>query len=1696
MSRSIVRHQGAKFHLALLSLALTCLLGAGQAIAKETIVVESGVGLHLVSEGKLAKVFPDSPNGFGVSPDGEQVVLTPYYGEYSGAVLILDLASKETEVISTSTETGMWWSQIRFAPSGEQVVGRAYSKATEVWGIYTMDTDGTNIRELASEGTWPVMSSQGTLAYLSESGANPDLYVIDPSPGGKSAPRRLARAGYYGNSAGPISFSPNGQYILFPREGNLTFAISTATGKAKQLINVGSNSEWETESTILETAGPLARRDIDTFEYTELVGWAPGWVRTNQPFGEVEPPSAFEPPDCSTLSIDLLVDSSEWVSLDCTGPGLAYEIDSEPNHGEIVEFDPDFGTVGYQPDPEYVGSDSIEFHAANDDGETKPKALSINVHAAICESRSVGTEAETPLPVTLPCFGPWLEPESEEEEWEPEPPSYELVSSPTHGEALGFNSSTGELIYSPEAEFEGEDSLTFNATDSHGTSETATLAIVVGGAPSCDDVMAHTEPGERLEIDLDCLRAVGEESSFTIAEGPSHGDISGFNSEAGELKYQPDPFFKGQDSFTFQAENWAGESNEATATLDVCAKPVLEVSGEAVEPEVPGVDLTLRAVAGEPECEIGGASPEVTKLVVKSDGEVAYSEERQCGDTEDPCGRPDWEREVQLPSDAVVGTHEIRIEAEDQFGDVAKPVVEGDTTPAEGTLSQLPPEAEDSKASKGCETPKNRYGRYVFKGKVVHGTDCADILGAYPQHHTEIYMGGGENDVIRAGGEIDTIKAGDGDDRIYAGRGNDIIAGGPGDDQIVGGSGDDRIFGNDGNDEVAGTSGSDFVKGNGGDDRLLGGGTADSLFGGGGTDTLSFADAVTPGFKFGEGLIGGFPSGAEERGIYINLTEGTQEDHYGEYIRGFNGSTARFGGGVDKVYTSDGGFENVVGSAFADVIEGSSGKNLLDGSGGNDVLKGAGGDDVIYGGADSDLVNGGSDQEAGHLHGGAGGDICVKEGESEPCERELAEGLGETSKAISIGRLDPEDPEGDRGIYVRGTDGKDIIVATWDEKANEVNVTAKGSAFDTSVNGLEVSGCTIEANFAHCPSAGIQTFVVNGGGENDVLKAHGFPADVSVTLTGGRGDDNLFGGPSEDILVDGPEAGKDDLYGFGDDDTLLANEGFDRLFGSGGADLFVSSSICEGDRIKGGGDSRDNASWAQLRGKQKGESDEFEAPEHGVSVSIPTGEAGDVSRNGGECDEEGHIEDVELLEGSGGPDRLEGNEAHNIILGRGGEDELLGGGSVDSLLANNRDPNGKTKPEKEDADGPLDCGPPSVKTGSDIATVDPADLPNVENCERVNPRAKPAQARAAGIGADPTAEAPETSSDEAVIGGASDPDAIPPVAFFQLDETGGTTAEDWDGEEVPGSYEGEGVELDQQGAMEDSRGVHLDGEDGYLDLSAEWDPSEMIEECGEEETGYSVEMWVKFDGEAASREELFSRSEGDEGIFLYRTGDGKLNFSVADERESPVVSTEEAVDGGQWHHVVATIAHYLECGETFAAMSLSPEGELETTTQLTLTVEGFSWALGLDPSGTIPSSISLSENLVGAREGESGPTNLLAGSVDDVAIYGEALSEDEVQAHLLISDAAEPTVALLPPVDPEDGDMDEDGVLDSIDNCAKDANTGQEDSDADGVGDACQVEVDSDGDEALDEADNCPEDANALQEDADENGVGDACEPE
>lgn len=79
-------------------------------------------------------------------------------------------------------------------------------------------------------------------------------------------------------------------------------------------------------------------------------------------------------------------------------------------------------------------------------------------------------------------------------------------------------------------------------------------------------------------------------------------------------------------------------------------------------------------------------------------------------------------------------------------------------------------------------------------------------------------------------------------------------------------------------------------------------------------------------------------------------------------------------------------------------------------------------------------------------------------------------------------------------------------------------------------------------------------------------------------------------------------------------------------------------------------------------------------------------------------------------------------------------------------------------------------------------------------------------------------------------------------------------------------------------------------------------------------------------------------------------------------------------------------------------------------------------------------------------------------------------------------------------INPLSPDTDSDSINDGIDNCPKNANGNQLDTDGDGRGDVCDTDSDNDG--VANATDNCPDLINSDQTDDDGDGIGNTCDPD
>jgi len=156
-------------------------------------------------------------------------------------------------------------------------------------------------------------------------------------------------------------------------------------------------------------------------------------------------------------------------------------------------------------------------------------------------------------------------------------------TAPGHGTLVLLTS--GGFTYTPDPNFNGPDSFTYNISDGNGGTDTATVYITVdpvNDPPVADAQAVSTDEDTAKAITLtgsDGDPEVAQTLTFAIDTSPSHGALSGFDSSTGAVTYTPDLNYNGPDSFTFTVTDDATAGDPASltslaATVDITVNPV------------------------------------------------------------------------------------------------------------------------------------------------------------------------------------------------------------------------------------------------------------------------------------------------------------------------------------------------------------------------------------------------------------------------------------------------------------------------------------------------------------------------------------------------------------------------------------------------------------------------------------------------------------------------------------------------------------------------------------------------------------------------------------------------------------------------------------------------------------------------------------------------------------------------------------------------------------------------------------------------------------------------------------------------------------------------------------------------------------------------------------------------------------------
>lgn len=232
-----------------------------------------------------------------------------------------------------------------------------------------------------------------------------------------------------------------------------------------------------------------------------------------------------------------------------------------------------------------------------------------------------------------------------------------------------------------------------------------------------------------------------------------------------------------------------------------------------------------------------------------------------------------------------------------------------------------------------------------------------------------------------------------------------------------------------------------------------------------------------------------------------------------------------------------------------------------------------------------------------------------------------------------------------------------------------------------------------------------------------------------------------------------------------------------------------------------------------------------------------------------------------------------------------------------------------------------------------------------------------------------------------------------PTAFWRLDETSGTTANDSSGNQDTAQYTG-GVTQGAAGALgSQGTAATFDGNSGNVnEVSSQLSPS-----------NYTEELWFKTTSTSGGKLIGFGDAQnGMSGSYdkhVYMTNDGRLIFGVWNG-QSDTVTSANSYNNGQWHYMVAS--------QGSGGMSLWVDGALVGTNPVSSNqaYNGY-WRIGGDNLNGWPNQPS---------------SSYFAGSIDEVATYSYVLSPAQISAHYSAAghsgpDIVPPATAITAPAD-------------------------------------------------------------------------------
>jgi hypothetical protein len=247
---------------------------------------------------------------------------------------------------------------------------------------------------------------------------------------------------------------------------------------------------------------------------------------------------------------------------DVDGDSLTITSVTTPRNGAVVVNEDQ--TITYTPNTNYNGLDSFDYEISDGKGGTDTATVTVTINPVndvpLADDQSITTDEDTPVDITLTAS-----------DVDGDSLSFSVVSGPAFGTLSG---AAPNLMYTPNANFNGVDSFTFKANDGSLDSSIVTVSITVNGvndAPAGNGDTATSEEDAPVVIDVlaNDSDVDSDALAISISSAPSHG--TALVSPDNTIAYTPSIDYNGPDSLEYKLSDGFFD---IFVTVDITVNPV------------------------------------------------------------------------------------------------------------------------------------------------------------------------------------------------------------------------------------------------------------------------------------------------------------------------------------------------------------------------------------------------------------------------------------------------------------------------------------------------------------------------------------------------------------------------------------------------------------------------------------------------------------------------------------------------------------------------------------------------------------------------------------------------------------------------------------------------------------------------------------------------------------------------------------------------------------------------------------------------------------------------------------------------------------------------------------------------------------------------------------------------------------------